>query len=382
MNPSVIHILWSGTIGGMPRAVYQLVRAQKELSSYRPAVLFAQSGGHYFDLIRDAGVDVHELNLDRDRNVLGSQAAVEILRGYDIHHFHAAELSLMLASTRCRGARRVYTNRGGRIAYTGKQKWRYRLAGTFLRRSFHGFSGNTAHACDSSAALFGIDRERWQVTYNGLLFHTLDPRRDVSEVRSELGLDEHSLVVATSAALRDWKRIDRLIEAVARIRRQGLRLVILGDGPARAELEKLAVDRGIADSVRFPGMVRHVGDYLQLVDVFALPSDSTESFGNSSVEAMYHRIPTIIFGDGGGMVEHIEDGVSGYVVDSVDALAARIEALLDDADLRRRVGNAARAFVTSRYSLEQMIASYSKLYDSALGGRLAVGTSVHQLDEA
>lgn len=370
MPRTVLHILWSGTIGGMPRAVYQLARAQRELSNYRPAALFAQSGGLYVERIREAGIEVHQLDLDRDRNLLHSPKVSEILRRYDIHHFHSAELSMMMASLLCRDARRVYTHRGGRARYYGKQGVRYRLAGWMLRYGFHGFSGNTDHAGRAASELLGIDRRRWMTTYNGLVFSTLDAQRPRCDVRRELGIDDSHIVIGTSAALRPWKRIERLVEAFARLDDPRLRLLVLGDGPSRAELVALAARLGVAERTMFTGMKPHVGDYLNVMQMFVLPSDATESFGNSAVEAMYYHLPTIIYDDGGGMLEHIVDGTSGFVVSGVDELAGRIAELADDPALRGTIGETAHEYVTSRYTLEQMIDSYSRLYDHACGGRV------------
>ena len=57
-----------------------------------------------------------------------------------------------------------------------------------------------------------------------------------------------------------------------------------------------------------------MASYLQVMDVFCLPSTALESFGNAAVEAMAAGLPTVVFADGGGLVEHIDDGQTGFVV--------------------------------------------------------------------
>ena len=138
---------------------------------------------------------------------------------------------------------------------------------------------------------------------------------------------------------------------------------VLGDGPARAELEEQTRRLGVADKVTFTGKVERMGDYLQLFDIFVLPSGPEESFGNSAVEAMGVGIPTIVFADGGGLVEHVDDGVTGYLVRDVAELGARLELLASDQDLRRSIGDAARREMLDRYSPARMVDRYSALYE-------------------
>jgi glycosyltransferase involved in cell wall biosynthesis len=90
------------------------------------------------------------------------------------------------------------------------------------------------------------------------------------------------------------------------------------------------------------------------MDVFCLPSTGLESFGNAAVEAMAVGLPTVVFADGGGLVEHIDDGETGFVVSDQQELEDTLRRLLADVELRRRVGDRARGVVRRRYSLEHV----------------------------
>lgn len=367
MKQKVLHILWSGQIGGATRAVYQLVRSQFEQSRFTPVLAFARAQGYYCDEARRLGGEVIDLGLTSDQLITRAWALKKIFAQYPVHHFHSAEITLILTSILSRKAVRVYTHRGGIIDYQGKQKLRYRIVGQYLRRYFQGLSGNTQHACLCGKKLFNTNDQAWRVTYNGLDFSLLQAQRSRAEVARELNLPEQgAVVIGTAAQLRDWKRIDLLLHACAQLPFHSFRLLIVGDGPAKPQLQNLAQALGLANHVIFTGMKERVGDYLGLMDIFVLPSVGLESFGNAAVEAMSQSIPTIVFRDGGGLLEHVQDSVNGYVVSSVKELAQRLQTLINNVALRAQMGRHAQTFVASRYTPAAMAAAYDELYDVAL----------------
>jgi glycosyltransferase involved in cell wall biosynthesis len=362
-NRKVAHVLWSGSFGGMTRAVYQLIRAQVEGSTYQPVLILAQGGHHYFDALAEHGVRVIDLGLESDRQIHRARSLAKVFAEFDIHHFHATEMTMVAASLLAGPAVRVFTNRAGYAEHAGLRRMRYAVAGWYLRNHFHGFSGNTAHACRAGERLFGVPLEKWQVTYNGLELSLHDATRPREEILAELGIaDDGATLIGTAAELRDWKRIDMLIDACARLPHESFRLLVLGNGPSLEALRERARERGIADRTIFAGAVRRVGDYMRAMDVFVLPSTELESFGNAAVEAMYQGTATVVCSDGGGLLEHVHDGETGRVVGSIDDLARCLGELGADAAQCERLGAAGREHVTSSYTLSRMIASYNDLY--------------------
>lgn len=364
----VLHCLWSGETGGAERAVYQLVCEQLRGGSVAPSVLFAKRGGPYWDRIVQLGCPMVTLDLPHGHAFHRMGAIAGAMRPYDIAHFHSAEPMIMLASLRNSGLRRVYTHRGGIIRYSPRKRLQYAATGVLLKRRFHGFSGNTAHAARCAGELFQMDGSRFRVTYNGIDFSLLEPDRDAGQVRGELGLEPGDFVLGTSANLRPWKRIDRLLYTLARLARPELRVLIVGDGVDRSRLEALAESLGVRPQTRFVGRQSNVGDFLQIMDAFCLPSMGLESFGNAAVEAMGSGVPTIVFADGGGTVEHIDDGSTGFVVADERALEAVLTRLLDDRQqLGPKLGERGREAVRSKYTPLDAARRYEDLYASAAG---------------
>jgi glycosyltransferase involved in cell wall biosynthesis len=176
------------------------------------------------------------------------------------------------------------------------------------------------------------------------------------------------LVIGTVKTLARNYGIDTLIDAFALLRQrasgEALRLRIVGDGPERAALESRAAALGGA--VEFVGPVPHdeVPQQLQLLDVYVAAS-RIESFGVAVIEASACGLPVVV-SDAGGLPEAVEDGVTGLVVrrESPPALAEAIARLVDDAALRRSLGEAGRQRVQQRYEWGDCVDRMASTYES------------------
>jgi glycosyltransferase involved in cell wall biosynthesis len=359
----VIHVLWHMDHGGAERAVYQLVREQRRRGVVAD-VLVGSSRGYYGSLLIDAGAEVYELGQRNVADVLAARRAQRIFSRYGIVHYHYPEPALIHFGART-DARLFYTHRAGVFRYALRQSARYRLAGRYFREQFAGVSANTRQGAEAASRLFGINIEDVAVTYNGIDFSLLTPTRSSAAVSASLGLRPMPrMVVGVTANLRAWKRIDRLLEALRLLNDSTVTCLVVGDGPDRTRLERVAAALDIEAQVVFTGTSERVGDYLQLLDVFVLPSGPEESFGNAAVEAMGVGVPAIVFSDGGGLCEHVVDGKCGYVVETTTQLARRLEELRDAPSLREALGAAARTHVTSRYSIDAMRGQYDAFYET------------------
>ena len=139
-------------------------------------------------------------------------------------------------------------------------------------------------------------------------------------------------------------------------------LLIIGDGEIRSNLEKLVKQLDISDKVIFTGFQVNPVDYLQLMDIFLLPSLS-EGTAMTLLEAMSLSKPCIVT-DVGGNPEIIEDKVNGLVTPSDDEnmLAAACDLLLKESKLRKKLGDAGRAQFEERFTVQNMLKNYQKIY--------------------
>jgi glycosyltransferase involved in cell wall biosynthesis len=357
----VIHLLWSGRLGGAERSVYQLARHQHRTGTCAVAIGYGRAEGEFAErAIRD-GLCVHDFRLHGGLDLLAATRVRRVLQDYSIHHFHGPEAPLVLASLLCRNVRRIYTHRGGLMRYRGKQWMRYRLFGPILRRTFDSVTGSF-QAARAVEALFGIPERNVIRTINGIDFDSLSQNKDGLSASGWMHAHSDMIVIGTAANLRRLKRVDWLIRAVAAIETENVRLVVIGDGPDRDRLENLASRVLPSQAVLFTGMVTNIGLWLSVFDIFVLPSGPEEGFGNALIEAMAYGLPVVVCGDSPALVEHVDHGRVGFVAAGVEDMTIHLRTLGHNASLRREIGEAARQRALEVYSMDKVAAGFAQLY--------------------
>ena len=187
------------------------------------------------------------------------------------------------------------------------------------------------------------------------------PRRSREEVRRELGLRDE-VVVLHSSNLRPGKRIDLLLETVARVHPlNAFRLLILAGEPFAPFAEEVR-RLGLTDCVIVREKVNDIEDYLQVADIGLFTSE-TESFCLSILEAMCFGCPSVSTRVG-GIPEVVEDNQSSLLIPfgDVAALAGALEGLIDDKTRRGALGRAAQDRARERFSAEVIVPRYEALY--------------------
>lgn len=196
---------------------------------------------------------------------------------------------------------------------------------------------------------------------------------DVAELERpayvEADIPEQPFILAV-CSLDEWKGVDVLIRAVALLRATACKtaVIVAGEGPQRPQLELLIRDLGLQDQVHLIGQRSRdsIGSLLQRCLLFVAPS-RFESFGIAAVEAMACG-KAVVATKVDGMQEIIEEWKSGILVEPDDAetLATAIRMLLADPGLRRRLGDAARLRVNSKFRGEQMGENYIRAFRELL----------------
>ncbi|QAY65327.1 glycosyltransferase family 4 protein [Paenibacillus protaetiae] len=160
------------------------------------------------------------------------------------------------------------------------------------------------------------------------------------------------------------KGIDVLLKACAELKRKGHPFVlhIIGDGPIRPELEKMAVELDLYDDIIFYGYMLHPEEFMPFFDVFVLPSRA-EAFGSVFAEAALCFL-ALIGTNVGGIAEQIEDSVNGLLVPPEDpeALADAMEKMVVDPSFRYELARSGWDRAKKAYSLTRVISQLKKVY--------------------
>ncbi len=201
----------------------------------------------------------------------------------------------------------------------------------------------------------GTPAEQVDVVYDGVELPDLAPHRRPSHRLGCVGY------------LLPEKGQELLIRALPPVlaRYPDARLLLAGDGPCRAKLERLAAELEISGAVEFAGHVEDVAAVYRSLDVFLFPS-LAEPLGSALLTAMAYGLP-VVARPSGAVPEVIEDGVNGLLAGGEPgAFAQAVLRLLDDAELAARLGAAARLAVEQRFSADAMIQGTLQVYHRVL----------------
>ena len=219
----------------------------------------------------------------------------------------------------------------------------------------------------------GVEAARIRVVYNGVDLTRFAPPANSRAAKGALGLPGDSVIVGVVAHLSEKKGHRWFLEAMAPLcqSRPCLRILLLGEGPQRAELERQVRALKLQDRVIFAGFQADVIPWMSAMDVVALPPIAKEGFGRVLIEAGAMNIP-VIGSDIGGISEVIEQGQTGFVVAPGDAgaLQCALSPLLDHAALRHQMGAAGRARACREFSQERMVEQTERVYRELLAERV------------
>lgn len=215
----------------------------------------------------------------------------------------------------------------------------------------------------------GFDAARITSVRTGIDLARFRPM-DGQACRSELGLDARP-AVGIVATLRDWKGHDYLLDAWARLRPRfpDWQLLIIGDGPQRARLERRTSGEGLAAAVRFVGNQDNVPVWLNSLDLFTLPSYGDEGVPQGIMQAMACGL-AVVSTPVGAIEEALQRDRTGLIVPPKDAtaLAEALAALMANEPRRRAMGEAGYAYAQAHFAIDAMLDRMESVFRAAIDG--------------
>jgi glycosyltransferase involved in cell wall biosynthesis len=204
--------------------------------------------------------------------------------------------------------------------------------------------------------------------YNGVELDQYRPGKDRSGLYKIWGIPDSATVIGCFGRMVWQKGFDYLLQAVPHIfkNNNNVTFLIVGDGPLRVDLEKLASELNISEQVIFTGFRSDIHHLISAVDILVIPSIQ-EGFPMITLEAMAMAKP-IVATKIEGIVEQIIDGESGYLVSPRDPMAI-CEAVIElshNRQLALKLGLEARRRVEKEFSVQKMISETEKVYESIL----------------
>lgn len=364
MSAGVLYLVGSFQTGGTESQLVEILR-RLDRSRFRPCVVCLERRGGLLAEVERLGVPVHEMRLGSllaprawralDRAASWARAReVRIIQGFLFH----GGLYGALLKRRCPGTRLVVCEQ----SIHGFDARKHHLGRLVYYRETDVITANCEAVRRAVVARDGIGAARVRVVYGGVDTDRFAPRPrpagagpgPVVGFVGRLHPDKGPLLLASAAP--------RILAGAP-----GSRIVFVGDGPLRGEIEAAVRGTGAGGRVELLGDRRDVPELLAGMDLLVLPS-AAEGFANAALEGQASGLP-VVASDAGGNPEIVADGETGRIFPAGDAdrLAACVVEILRDAAAARRMGEAGRRRVERLFPLAEMVRRHERLYDELLG---------------
>ncbi len=329
------------------------------------AELICDPAGPLWERAQAAGIACHALRIRNSVDFAAGMRLRSILRRehFDVVHFHTSRAHAMAPFAR---------GHAGTLVVTRRMDYRpNRMFAPYLYN--HAVDGVAAISSEvaQSLARARVPRERIAIISSGVDCARFRPPAadERRAARAQLGIADDAVVLGTIGAVEERKGHRYLLEAMTELCRapQGpLVCLIAGDGSRRAELERDAVQMGIAGVVRFLGLVDDARPVLWALDIFIFPS-LHEGLGVALLEAAACGLPAVA-SNAGGIPEVVIEGYTGLLVPpaNASAISAATRRLIATPAERAEMGAAARERALREYTMDTMARRTLELYRRCL----------------
>lgn len=366
--PLHVHVLIDSLrLGGAETLVADFAMGA-QAAGLRVTAAYLHEGGPARDRLREAGVEaihvpVHGMLRPADHRAVRQH--LDAVRP-DVLHTHLGYSDLVGGlAARALGIATVSTLHMTLWSGTARERTRLRLTALARRRCAARIIA-VSEAARQSYLDTGWDQAQHVVTIHNGIVDAANPGAGVA-IRRQLGIDADALVIGMVGVLRGWKGHEEAAAATQLLapRFPQLRLLIVGDGPKRTEMERAT--RGLGDRVMFAGYRKDVVDVLDAVDILVHPS-SLDAFPTAILEAMAASVPAVATAVG-GIAEAVQDGETGVLIPAPATAAnvrAAVEPLLAEPRLRRRMAARGRERFENEFRVDRWIDRLLTVYESAL----------------
>jgi glycosyltransferase involved in cell wall biosynthesis len=353
----VLHLLWSGRIGGIEREVAAVARHAAVRRQGLHRVCFLDGRGVVGNALLAEGLaDRLELSAGWDTGGLWRFARLLRRLQPDVVHSHThALLPTLVVLAALRRVALVYTEQSPRVLASDRK---FRLLYRLLHRSVTRFIALTPAMARAMEA-YGVTPERVELVPN--LFAI--PR---------LGVEppcHHPAVIGVVARLEEQKRVDLLVEIVAELRRRGVEVngLIVGGGTREPALRRQTEQAGLTRVIEFAGEQDDVVPWLDRMDLFLMTS-AAEPFGITALEAMARRVPVVAMPCPGGLSELVSRAGLLLPDRSIARAATSLAELLGAPERRRELRARGNALV-AEHTPEQVFPRLEAVYARAAATR-------------
>jgi len=376
-RPLIVHLIYRLDVGGLENGLVNLINRLPD-ARYRHAVVCLTDSTGFGQRIRRDDVPVHALHKRQGKDLgvyFRLWRYLRRIRPDLVHTRNLAALDCVLAAVLAGVPRRIHGEHGRDMRDVDGGSFKYRALRRFLSPLVHRFVPLSLELQDYLVHRVGVAPEKIRLICNGVDTELFQPARNG---RAALPVDgfapPESWVIGTVLRMEAVKDPLTLVRAFLLLlqlpeARERLRLVMIGDGSLRPEIEAVLRSANAERSVWLPGSRDDVPSLMRAMDMFVLPSIA-EGISNTILEAMASGLPVVATRVGGNP-ELVVEGKTGYLVPPSDpeAMASAILAYSRDETKRLAHGQEGRRRAVERFSIDRMVGEYDSMYREILERR-------------
>lgn len=369
----VVHVVYSFSVGGLENVIVQLINRLPS-ERFEHVVLSLTTVSDFKNRINQPGVRFIELNKPPGHAVALYPRIFKLLRELQpdvLHSCNLAALELTPLAWLARIPRRIHAEHGWDAHDPQGHNPRYQR----LRRIYKPF---VSHYVSVSQDLdrylaheIGIHATRRSLIANGVDTHIFSPSASTPALPGGCPFGPECWLIGTVGRLQTVKNQPLLARAFVRLiqshpdARERVRLIVVGEGPLRGDVERILDDAGLRELAWLPGARQDVPDILRALHCFVLPSQ-TEGTSCTLQEAMASGLPTVATAVG-GTPDLVDTDRTGQLVPpgDVEAMAQALWRYVSDPALAQQHGAAARVQAVERFGIGGMITRYQALFEFA-----------------
>jgi len=386
----VAHVITRLIRGGAQENTLLTVQGLAAMPGYEAVLITGPGLGPEGDMVPDAvesGVEVVVIDsMRRAINPWRDLAAYRALRRWmrehrpDIVHTHSSKAGILgRKAAKDEHVPRIVHTIHGLPFHDYERAWVNRFYVALERHAarYTDLIISVADAMTAKAVAAGVaPREKFVTVYSGMNIEPfISGRHDPAAVRSSLGISHDDLVVGVIARISPLKGHEFIIRAAPRVleRYPALRLLFVGDGHIRSEMEELAREKGVFDRIVWAGLrdYREIPELISAMDL-VVHTSLREGLARVLPQALLSGVPVVSY-DVDGAREVVVDGETGWLVEpeSVDGLSEAVCAVLDDLDAARAMAQVGRRICERRFGAQVMVEAIANEYRRLFGRQQA-----------